>query len=195
LASYFTTRQGDSGTTRLLSGERVSKNHAIVHCTGQLDTFRAELAEARLLILESKASGGAEHAEFLLWLLHVCFLIGTQVNDPAASKPEYRIDTVGEAHLARLEAEQARIEAGLSLPRAFLVSATTLVAARIDVVATTARALERAIVGLAESEPAFDAAMLVVFVNRTSDYLVALARALEGGRHQPVDYEIVTPKH
>jgi hypothetical protein len=37
--------------------------------------------------------------------------------------------------------------------------------------------------------------MLLAFTNRTSDYLVALARGLESGAHQPVDYKVVTGEH
>lgn len=191
MASMFTTKNGDAGTTRLISGDIVSKTHPAVVCTGVLDGVRAELAEGRLLLLASNAPGDEEHAEFLFWLLHVCFLIGTQVNDPQSKKPEYRVDTVGDAHLRRLEAEQARIEATLDMPRAFIVTATTLEAARFDVIATHVRALERELVALSEAETDFDAAALLAFVNRLSDYIVVLARALDRGVHQSVDYSRV----
>lgn len=191
MASMFTTKNGDAGTTRLISGDVVSKTHPAVVCTGVLDGVRAELAEGRLLLLASNTPGDEEHAEFLFWLLHVCFLIGTQVNDPQSKKPEYRVDTVGDTHLRRLEAEQARIEATLDMPRAFIVTATTLEAARFDVIATHVRALERELVALSEAEPAFDAAALLAFVNRLSDYIVVLARALDRGVHQSVDYSRV----
>jgi cob(I)alamin adenosyltransferase len=192
MGSMFTTKNGDAGTTRLISGEIVSKAHPAVVCTGTLDTVRARLAEGRLLLLASDAPDKEYHAEFLFWLLHVCFLVGTQVNDPRSLKPEYRVDTVGEAHLKRLEAEQARIEATLNMPRSFIVTATTLEAARFDVIATEVRGLERDLVTLAEFEPAFEAVALLAFVNRLSDYLVVLARALDRGVHQPVDYARVS---
>lgn len=192
MASMFTTKNGDAGTTRLISGDVVSKTHPAVICTGVLDGVRAQLAEGRLMVLASDAPGAEEHGEFLFWLLHVCFLIGTQVNDPEGKKPEYRVDTVGDAHLLRLEKEQARIEATLNMPRAFIVTATTLEAARFDVIATQVRALERELVALAEAEPEFEAAGLLRFVNRLSDYLVVLARALDRGVHQSVDYSRVT---
>jgi cob(I)alamin adenosyltransferase len=187
--AIFTTKSGDQGTTRLISGDRVSKAHPAVVATGELDTFRAMLAELRLMLLESPH---AQHADFLNWLLHMCFVIGTQVNDPAGKKPEYRITDVSAGHVARIEEEQARLEATLQLPRAFIVSATGLLSARADVVATQARKLERSIVQLREAEPAFDSAQLLIFVNRISDYLCALARAVESGQHQPVDYRIIT---
>ncbi|MFM1921695.1 MAG: hypothetical protein RLZZ303_3329 [Candidatus Hydrogenedentota bacterium] len=195
MASIFTTKKGDGGETRLLSGERVSKSHPIVRCTGALDRCRASLAEARLMVEASGEPGAEQHAQFLFWVLHVCFLIGTEVNDPLVAKPEYRAGTVDDDALQRLEAEQARIEAMLNLPRAFIVTATNPVAARLDVVATQVRDFERELVALAEAVPGFNAAPLLAFVNRLSDYLVALARALEAGRHQPVDYGVLARGH
>lgn len=187
----FTTKKGDDGHTRLLSGERVSKAHPAVMCTGTLDAFRASLAEARLELIASAKPEAEQHAAFLYWLLHVCFLIGTEVNDPCVRKPEYRVGEVDEEALKRLEQEQERLEAQLNLPRAFIVTATNLLSARFDVLATRARLLEREIVLLAESEPNFHASPLLAFVNRLSDYLVVLARVLEEGQHQPVDYTVI----
>lgn len=190
--AIFTTKQGDNGTTRLISGERVSKAHPAVVATGELDTFRAMLAEARLMILESGAPDAEAHADFLWWLLHACFVIGTEVNDPSRLKPEYRVKEINETFIARIEAEQARLEATLQLPRAFIVSASTLLSARIDILATQARKLERTVVELSAAVPEFQSAQLMVFVNRISDYLCALSRALEQGSHLPVDYRILS---
>ena len=191
MASYFTTRTGDTGSTRLISGERVSKSHPAVVATGSLDSVRAELAEARLLLQQSGRADAEEHAAFLFWLLHVCFLIGTQVNDPECRKPEYRVESVGETHLNKLESEQSRIEAQLTLPRSFIVTASNPLAARLDVIATHARAMERDIVLLSESSPAFEATELLRFTNRLSDYLVALARLVDDGQYVPVDYSVL----
>lgn len=188
MASYFTTKQGDSGTTRLISGDRVSKAHPAVSATGELDTLRAQLAEVRLMLLQE---GEEEIVAFLFWLLHACFLVGTEVNDPLCKKPEYRAGTIGDEHISRIEVEQARLEAQLALPRAFLVSASNLLAARIDIVTTQARKVEREVVRLKEAEPGFDAADLLVFLNRASDYLCALARSVERGKHEPVNYEVL----
>ncbi|MBI1318363.1 MAG: hypothetical protein GC168_05345 [Candidatus Hydrogenedens sp.] len=194
MKSFVTTKNGDAGTTRLISGEIVSKDHPAVVCTGVLDCFRAELARLRLRVIESGRSDANELGDFLFWLLHVCFLVGTQVNDPKRRHPEYRIQEVGEAHLTRLEAHQAQLEAGLNIPRQFIVSATSVLAAETDCCATHARELERAIVALQREEPQFDAVHLLCFVNRLSDYLVVLARHLEDGNHLPVDYTVLGPE-
>lgn len=188
MASRVTTRNGDAGTTRTLSGEIVSKGDIVLECTGRVDELRAHTALARMLILERKPRDHEALADFLFWLLHVYFLIGTEVNDPAGVHPEYRKETTGAGHLARLEAEQARLEAALQLPRAFIVCASGVLSAQIDVAATVARTLERDLVRLKASEPAFEGEHILAFVNRVSDYLYVLARYVEDGVHVPVDY-------
>jgi cob(I)alamin adenosyltransferase len=188
MKSRVTTTKGDQGTTRTLSGETLPKSHPVLDATGAVDTFRAQLALLRLQILASPALDRDELGEFLLWLLHTTFLIGTEVNDPRNIHPEYRQDTLGPKHLERLEAEQSRLEGGLHLPRAFIVTATNLPAAQADLTATVARDLERQLVRLRETEPLFDTAHLLPYTNRLSDYLYILARHLEGGAHAPVDY-------
>lgn len=188
MKSRVTTAKGDQGTTRLLSGETVSKSHLILECTGAVDRLRAHLALLRLQVAASAHPEREQVVDFLYWLLHTTFLVGTEVNDPACVHPEYRKENIGPRHLARLEEEQGRLEAQLQLPKSFIVSASNPVAAQADITATVARDLERAVVRLKESEPRFRGEDLLPFLNRLSDFLFVLARFLEEGRHLPVDY-------
>ena len=191
MKSKVTTKKGDAGTTRTLGGETVSKASPVIACTGALDALRARVALLRLKLEEAGAADAEEHAAFLWWVLHACFLMGAQVNDPEDRHPEYRKRNLGAAELEKLEAEMGRIEGALELPRSFLVSAGTVAAAEGDVTATVARDFERALVRLAEATPAFDAEILLAFANRLSDYFFLLARALEGDRRLPVDYAVL----
>lgn len=191
MGSRVTTKNGDAGTTRTLSGELVSKGDIVLECTGRVDELRAHTALVRMQILERKPREHTAHADFLFWLLHVYFLIGTEVNDPEAVHPEYRKECVAPKHLAQLEAEQARLEAALQLPRAFIVCASGVLSAQIDVAATVARTLERDLVRMKTAIPAFEAEHLLAFINRVSDYLYILARHVEDGVHVPVDYGVL----
>lgn len=191
MRSHVTTGKGDSGSTRTIAGDIVSKGDLILDCTGNLDSLRAHLAALRLRLLRENAIDHDEHAEFLFWLLHVLFLVGTQINDPLGKHPEYRVDTVSGKHMLKLEAEQERLESRLNLPKSFIVSAATLLAAEADIAATVCRTLERAVVRLKEGTAGFDAAQMIAFLNRLSDYLFVLARYLEQGNHIPVDYTVL----
>lgn len=189
--SRVTTKNGDAGTTRTLGGEVLPKGHPVLECTGWVDALRAQTALVRLHVLEDPPAKSEAIGEFLLWLLHVYFLIGSAVNDPENRHPEYHKDTLGPKHLAKLEQEQARLESDLQLPRAFIVSASNTLAAEFDVTATVARTLERRLVELKATVPAFDADEILRFVNRLSDFLYVLARFVEKGKHHPVDYSVL----
>jgi cob(I)alamin adenosyltransferase len=191
MKSRVTTKQGDDGDARAISGDRLPKSHPLMECVGKVDALRADTARLRLELLESGREDAEELGAFMLWLLHVYFLAGTQCSDPERKHPEYWYDQVGERYLKRLEAEQARLEAGLTLPRSFIVTATNSLAAHADAVCTVVRDLERAAVGLREAVPAFQANELLVFFNRLSDYFFVLARHLEDGEHHPVDYNVL----
>ncbi len=188
MKSQVTTKNGDQGTTRTLGGEVLSKGHPILECTGRLEELRAHLARIRLRIIEDQPAEAETLSAFLFWLLHGCFLIGTEVNDPLRKHPEFRRGEIGPKYLEKLEAEQQRLEASTPLPRAFIATASTLLAAEVDVAVAVARAFERSLVRLKETTPEFEADNLLAFSNRLSDYLYILARYLESGLHTPVDY-------
>ncbi|GMU92412.1 MAG: cobalamin adenosyltransferase [Candidatus Hydrogenedentota bacterium] len=193
MKSQVTTRRGDGGKTSTLGGDTVSKSHPIVECTGSVDELRAHIALVRQHVLAHKPEDYESIAGFLWWLLHVCFALGSQCSDPNNKHPEWRKVDLEQRHLERLEREQGRYEEAVKLPKQFIVSATNTLAAEVDVLTTMARRLERSIVRLQELEPDFDATLIVMFVNRLSDTLYMLARYLDRGRHQTVDYTVLGP--
>ncbi|HOQ90484.1 MAG TPA: ATP:cob(I)alamin adenosyltransferase [Candidatus Hydrogenedentes bacterium] len=189
MKSQVTTRQGDRGMTRLLSGDVVPKHDPAVEAAGALDALRAQLARLRLMALERDPSRTRE-GEILWWLLNVCFLMGSELSDPLNRKPQWKRGFVGVGHLARLEREQARLEAEVQLPRVFIVSASNPVAAEADMAAVIARQFERRLTALAERYPESRLSELFPFVNRLSDFLFVLARHLDGGQWHTVDYDL-----
>jgi len=191
MASPVTTKRGDTGTTLILGGTRLPKSHLILETTGRVDSLRAHTALLRMQILEKGNDTQQELAEPLFWLLHAYFLIGTAVNDPECVHPEYRQSDLADGHLAELEAIQTALEAKITLPRSFIVSASNVLAAQADVTATVCRELERSLVALKEAIPAFEERVILAFVNRLSDFLYIVARVLEEGQHVPVDYGVL----
>ena len=188
MKSQVTTKQGDSGYANALSGDRFPKSHPIMECVGAVDELRAHMARIRLRLILETGSQHEESAAFLFWLLHTCFLIGAMCSDCENKHPEYRIRDLLPLDLDRLEAEQMRLEALTPLPHSFVVSATNLLSADVDIACTEARRLERALVRLTEVMPAFKAEIVLRFMNRLSDYLFILARHLEHPDHKVVDY-------
>ena len=191
MKSQVTTKRGDSGTTTNIAGETLPKSHPIFECCGQIDALRAQTALCRLELLASGHPEAVRIAEFLRWLLHMYFAIGSQCNDPRNLRPEYRKIDVGPEHLAKLEAHQADFEARVKLPRQFVLSAGTIASAHLDIACTTARAAERSVVRLKEAVPEFAADALLAFMNRVSDSLFMLARWVDGGKSATVDYSVL----
>lgn len=191
MPSQVTTKRGDQGDTTTIAGDRLSKSHPILECCGHVDALRAYTALCRLKTLESDLPERESLAEFLLWISHVYFLIGAQCNDPENKHPEYRRLDIGEAHLKRLEAAQEELETRVRLPRQFIVAASTTLAAHFDIACIHARTLERSVVRLKEAVPAFDAGVILAWVNRLSDYLFLLARECEKGAYTTVDYDLL----
>ncbi len=191
MKSRVTTGNGDGGVTRSIAGEVLPKDHPVMEACGKLDSLRAQTALLRLQLLESSQGDKEELAEFLLWLLHVYFLMGTELNDPKRIKPEYRAGEVGATHLEKVETLQGQMEAGLDLPKSFLVTATNVLAAQCDVLATVARDVERSVVTLKTTVPEFNETHMLKLLNRLSDFYFILGRHVEGGEHQPVDYGVL----
>ncbi len=193
MKSKVTTKQGDAGNTKALDGSALDKSHPMIEAVGMLDELRTQTAMLRLQV-QGEGPDALTEIGFLHFLLHTYFLLGTIISDPHGKKPEWRRGEITREHLAQLEAEQERMEAGLRLPRAFIVSATNTLAAQADIVAAVARTFERRMVAFCLATPDFDHPVSVAFVNRLSDYFFILARHLEKGHHQPVNYELLDGK-
>lgn len=189
--SQVTTKRGDQGCTTALSGDSCPKSHPIMECVGALDELRAHTALVRLMILEKKPEHWERLGDSLFWLLHAYFLAGSACSDPTRKHPEYRKGDIAQTHIERLEAEQRWIEERTPLRKSFVVSASNTLAAETDITSAVARRFERNLVRLKETVPDFDAADLLAFFNRLSDFLFMLARSLEGPNHTVVDYDIL----
>lgn len=173
------TRTGDDGTTALLYGQRVPKDHPQIEAVGALDELNAALGTIKPLL-----GGGARDAEVRTLLTSVqknlVALMGevacaeTDVARYAASKFEKLsaadVRTLDEA-LAALEARGLKFD-GWATPGA------NARAAACDVARTTARRAERRLSAL----PAHGRTVrpeLRQFINRLSDLLWLLAREAE----------------
>ncbi len=191
MKSMVTTGYGDSGQTHTLDGETVFKDDPVIEALGALDTMRTQIALLRTQLQEHRPET-REETEFLLFVLQTCFLIGSAVGDPRNRKPEWHPIQLNASHLKKLETEQARLEASLCLPRAFIVCAANIQAAQADVVASAVRSFERRLVALRREYPEAPDSLYTAFVNRLSDYFFILARYLEQGRHHAMEYSSIT---
>jgi cob(I)alamin adenosyltransferase len=165
------TKTGDNGTTGLLGAGRVSKDDPRIDSYGTVDELNAMLGLAR-------ACGGldSELDALLAKVQDDLFAVGAALADPNPSG-KFRC-TVTEAHSTRLEAEIDRLEAELPPLTQFILPGGSQAAARIHLARTICRRAERLVVHLAH-QPGVDVPVhLLAYLNRLSDFLFVLARAV-----------------
>jgi cob(I)alamin adenosyltransferase len=83
--------------------------------------------------------------------------------------------------LDSVEAELARWESAVTMPREFVIPGETRASAALEVARSVIRRAERRIVALAVVEPV--APVLQAYINRVADLIWVLARAAEQAEH------------
>jgi len=169
------TRKGDDGTTSLLYGQRVPKDHPQIEAVGALDEFNAALGLAKAFRPAGRDASDLETIQQdLIALMGEVACAETDVARHAGS-PFKRI--TGE-DLARLDAAVAALESkGLRFD-GWATPGATPYAAALEVARTTARRAERRLVSLAGHGRKLRP-LLGQYVNRASDLLWLMAREAE----------------
>jgi len=163
------TRTGDKGTTRLATGEPVSKADLRVEAYGAVDETNACLGLARL-----HTTG--ELDALLARIQNELFDLGADLSTPARpDEAEGAALRISEAQVAYLEAEIDRLNALLPDLKSFVLPAGTPAAAALHLARTVCRRAEREAVRLVDAgEPVSGPAMR--YLNRLSDLLFVAAR-------------------
>lgn len=171
------TRTGDQGTTRLATGEPVSKANARVATYGEVDEANACLGLARL------HTAGTPLDPILARIQNELFDLGADLATPARpDEAEGAALRILDSQVARLETEIDALNAELPDLTSFILPGGTPAAAALHLARTVARRAERAAVALADGgEPVNGPALR--YLNRLSDLLFVAARAAnDGGR-------------
>ena len=164
------TKTGDQGETGLFDGTRVSKSDPRVDAYGEVDEVNAWLGLAR-------AEGvDAEIGAMLEQLQRDLFAVGAMMADPGhhiATRVKKAL--LAETDIARLEGWIDTLEATLTPLRRFILAGGTRAGGSLHVARTVCRRAERRMIALGPD--AVDENVLV-FVNRLSDLLFVMARAV-----------------
>lgn len=171
------TRTGDDGTTSLLYGQRVPKDHPQIEAVGALDELNAALGFAKATQADGRDKAELERIQQEL----VAFMgeIACAESD-AARYAASKFPRIDEGALARIDAAVAAIEARQPKFDGWATPGANLHAAALDLARTAARRAERRVVGLAAHGKTVRP-LLGQYLNRVSDMLWLLAREAEGG--------------
>jgi cob(I)alamin adenosyltransferase len=169
------TRTGDAGTTHLVGGQEVPKDHRRVSAYGSLDELNAVLGLARAFLRPGMPEGAAARIEAVLQRVqNDLFRIGGFL----ATLPEDRWDAmprVSPEDIAWLENRLDAFNAELPPLEEFIIPGGGPISAFLHQGRTVARRAERVIVALwAEGEETDPTPLR--YVNRLSDLLFVLAR-------------------
>ncbi len=171
MASHIYTKTGDSGSTGLFGGQRVSKAELRVEAYGTVDELNAVLGIART------HSRTAEFETVLAGFQNTLFTLGSDLATPDArdtQKGKITVPRVTAAHVLPLEALIDYWEAELPPLTQFILPGGSPLAAALHHARTVCRRAERCSVDLATDEPVNPE--VVRYLNRLSDALFVLAR-------------------
>ena len=169
------TRQGDTGETALVGGQRVPKDGTRIEAYGTVDELNSFLGAARATVtpLAVEEPRLAVLAAILLRVQHELFNLGSIL----ATLPEDvhpRQPRVTDAEIAQLEAEMDVMNEDMPALRSFVLPGASRLDAELHIGRTVCRRAERLVVALsrAESVPP----ETIRYLNRLSDALFVWSR-------------------
>ncbi len=171
------TRTGDKGSTRLATGEPVSKASLRVEAYGGVDETNACVGLARL-----HAEGDLD--ALLSRIQNDLFDLGADLATPDTGKDlGYEPLRITDGQVERLESEIDKLNGELEPLNSFVLPAGTPAAAHLHLARTVCRRAERVCVALTEQDGKAVSPAALKYLNRLSDLLFVAARwANDGGK-------------
>jgi len=163
------TKTGDQGLTSLIGGTRVSKSSLRIESYGTVDELNAYVG-----LLRDQDVNGSRRA-MLKEIQDRLFTMGASLaSDPEKSK--MKIPDLHAEDVALLEEEMDRMNAGLPELREFILPGGHPSVSVSHVARCVCRRAERLVIHLREES--FVADLVVIYLNRLSDYLFVLGRQM-----------------
>jgi cob(I)alamin adenosyltransferase len=172
------TRTGDDGTTGLVDGSRRAKHDPRMDAIGEVDELNSALGFAALAV-------EGETLAKLRRIQNDLFDLGADLATPLGDvggkdfEPSEMVLRTVAAQVAWLEQAIDAANAPLAPLTSFILPGGSEAAARVHLARAIARRAERAATALAAAEPVNPQAL--AYLNRLSDYLFVLARAINAG--------------
>ncbi|MDQ3193010.1 MAG: cob(I)yrinic acid a,c-diamide adenosyltransferase [Bacteroidota bacterium] len=161
------TKTGDKGQTSLLGGTRVPKYHLRIEAYGTVDELNSFIGLIRDQEIDEPTK------KLLIEIQDRLFTIGSSLaSDPEKSK--MKIPDLKEQDIFLLEQEMDKMNESLPEMRSFVLPGGHTTISYCHIARCVCRRAERNIIHL--SEKSFVADMVIIYLNRLSDYLFVLSR-------------------
>ncbi len=166
------TRTGDDGTTGLVDGSRRAKHDARMEAIGTVDEANSAIGLA-VVALDHLAA----HQADLVRIQNDLFDLGADLATPGDNfAPSEMVLRIVPAQVDWLEARIDALNDSMPPLTSFILPGGSEGAARAHVARAGVRRAERTMTALAAVEPVNPAAL--AYINRLSDYLFVLTRAI-----------------
>lgn len=161
------TKKGDSGTTQLLGGKRVSKNHKRIEAYGTIDELNSYIGLIRDHDIDENLY------EFLIEIQDRLFTIGSLL---AVDNPDikFKLPRLSEIDVEDLEKKIDLLEKNLDEMKSFVLPGGNKLVSFCHIARCVCRRAERIATTLPEETIQFK--LILKYLNRLSDFLFVLSR-------------------
>ncbi len=172
--SKIYTRTGDRGETGLGDGSRVSKSSHRIEAIGAMDELNSALGLTIEVMKQDDTGSLSGTLNFLEYCQHRVFDAGGELSIPG-------FEILTSEHVSTIEARLDELNSELAPLENFILPAGSVLIAQCHMARSICRRAERRLVALGETENINP--VLLLYLNRLSDYLFVVARyvALKSG--------------
>ncbi|MBC8311609.1 MAG: cob(I)yrinic acid a,c-diamide adenosyltransferase [Candidatus Marinimicrobia bacterium] len=167
------TKTGDKGKTRIVGGEKRSKDDPRVEAYGSVDELNSHLGLCRDLLIKHNRDEFKELIQFLKIVQNELFDLGTQL---ACSDGELNssLPKIKEKSIKELESEIDSANSDLGELKSFVLPGGSILNSQFHIARSICRRAERRAVTLANIESV--EAINIIYLNRLSDALFVWSR-------------------
>lgn len=162
------TKQGDAGKTALYGGRKVSKSDLQIEAYGTIDELNSNIGFLAAHVEDKSV------LELLLKCQQDLFVIGSQLAIDFDNPKKLKLPALPEERILEFESEIDRMDSALKPLTQFILPSGSKAVAAAHISRTVCRRSERRVVAISEHLD-FDPVILI-YLNRFSDYLFVLAR-------------------
>jgi cob(I)alamin adenosyltransferase len=170
------TKTGDTGTTALYGGTRVSKHHIRIESYGTVDELNSHIGLIRDQDINPLYKNVLVEVQDRLFTVGA--ILATPPEDEKLKSGERRLKNLGilESDVEYLEKEMDTMEESLPVMTHFVLPGGHTIVSYCHIARCVCRRAERLAVHLNDMEPTEE--LVIKYLNRLSDYLFVLARKL-----------------
>jgi cob(I)alamin adenosyltransferase len=169
MAAKIYTKTGDLGTTSLIGGTKVPKNHLRIETYGTVDELNSYIG------LVSDLTEDTSSKIILKEIQDRLFTVGSSLACDPDKEPLMKIPDLKETDVVLLEREIDRMNEILPAMKHFILPGGHVAVSTTHIARCICRRTERLCVNMHEHE-LFVEPLVIKYINRLSDYLFVLSR-------------------